>query len=412
MRSRLRDYLPATVGAVTGILIVGWLGLTDWAWTDYDQEARPAFDALFSGHLLQFLRLVPAYGGSLVMRAPFVFVPKLWGGGELALYRSVAAPCLLATGLFGLWLVRRLRAQGAARLTRGVALMLCAANPIAVLALESGHPETLLGAVLCVAAVLTAMANRPVWAGVLIGLAVANQEWALVAVGPVLIALPRYRIRALLAAGGVAAALLAPLVLTAGGEGFVAQVHGAALPNTLTFTPGQVWWFLGPHLHHIIPSRPWATRLAPGWLAPIAHLLIVAVALPLTLLCAWLRRRASQRPRHEALLLLVLVLLLRCALDPWDNWYYPLPFVLALVAWETLSFDRPPVLALIASVAVWCLGKWLVPSHGFSLDAQSVAFLILTMPALTAIAVTLYAPGLRQLLVPSRTRREPLVNLA
>ena len=68
------------IGAALGILIIGWLGLSDWAWTDYDREARPAFDALLGGHVLQFLRLAPAYGGSLVMRAPFVLVPKLWGG--------------------------------------------------------------------------------------------------------------------------------------------------------------------------------------------------------------------------------------------------------------------------------------------------------------------------------------------
>jgi hypothetical protein len=70
-----------------------------------------------------------------------------------------------------------------------------------------GHPEELLGAVLCIAAVLVAMRGRAVWAGVLLGLAIANKEWGLVAVGPVLLALPRER-----ACGAVACAVTSGLI--------------------------------------------------------------------------------------------------------------------------------------------------------------------------------------------------------
>jgi hypothetical protein len=413
MASRLRENLPAAVGASVGILIVGWLGLTDWAWTDYDREARPAFDALVSGHLVRFLQLVPAYGGSLVMRAPFVLVPRVWSGGELSTFRAAAAPCLLASGIFGVWLVARLRARGATRLTRALVLVLCTANPVTLLALETGHPEELLGAVLCVGAVLAAMDDRPVWAGALLGLAVANQEWAILAAGPILITLPQRRIHAVLVAGGVAALLLLPLVIAGGGGGgFLSQVNGAATPTNLIFSPWQIWWFLGPHLHHVIASEPWATRLDPSWLSGIAHPLIVGLALPLTLLCLWLRRRGSLRPRNEGLLLLVLLLLLRCALDPWDNWYYPLPFLVALLTWEVLSLDQPPVFALIASAAWWALTQWAVPSHGFTDDEQSLLFLAMALPAIAAGALALYAPGRRWRPVPGRARRDPVARPA
>jgi hypothetical protein len=404
MRSRVRENLPAAAGASLGILIVGWLGLTDWAWTDYDREARPAFDALVNGHVVRFLQLAPAYGGSLILRAPFVLLTKLWSGGEYSIYRAAAAPCLIASGVFGVWLVARLRARGAPLLTRVVVLALCTANPITLLALETGHPEELLGGILCVAALLAALHGRPLWSGVLLGLAVANQEWALLAAGPVLLALPGHRIRAGLAGASVAALVLLPLVMAGR---FVTQVHSAAAANNLIFSPWQVWWFLGPHLHRVIPTEPWATRLAPQWLSGSAHPLIVLIAVPLTLLCVWLRRQGARRPRHEALLLLVLVLMLRCVLDPWDNWYYPLPFLIALLVWETRRGVKPPLLTLLGSCAWWTLTQWAVPSHGFSADEQSLVFLAMAVPALLATIAALYAPGAAERLLLRLTHRGP-----
>ena len=64
------------------------------------------------------------------------------------------------------------------------ALCLCALNPLTLHALEFGHPEELLGAVLCVWAVLLAQRGRAVSAGIVLGLAIANKEWALVASAP------------------------------------------------------------------------------------------------------------------------------------------------------------------------------------------------------------------------------------
>ena len=406
MRSRLRENLPASVAAVAGILIVGWLGLTDWVWTDYDNEARPAFDALLGGHVLRFLQLAPSYGGSLVLRAPFVLVPKLWGGGELAVYRAAAAPCLLASAVLGVWLVSRMRATGSGWIARGTVLMLCVANPMTLSTLESGHPEELLGGVLCIAAVLTAMRGRAVWAGILLGFAVANQEWGLVAVGPVLLALPRARLRALVSAGAATAVVLAPLILAGN---FLGNLQGAANPGAVIFTPWQLWWFVGPHRHVIPAGQPWNTRYDPAWLSQLAHPLIIVLAAVLTLLCAWLRQRGADRPRNEALLLLALVLLLRCALDPWDNWYYPLPYLLALVSWEALSVRRPPVAALVASFGGWFVFQWAVPGRGYSPDAQALLFLAWTLPALAGMGLGLCAPRVAERLrrLSTRTRALP-----
>ena len=126
------------------------------------------------------------------------------------------------------------------------------ANPLTLRALELGHPEELLGGALCVAAVLLAARERPLWAGLALGLAIANKEWALLAVGPVLLALAprpgawqwRRVILCLLCAGAVAAMVLAPLALVAP-SGFAAP-RGAATPQQEVFLPWQVWWFFGP----------------------------------------------------------------------------------------------------------------------------------------------------------------------
>lgn len=387
------------------IFVVAWLGLYGWAWTDYDDEARPAFDALVNGHLLNFLQIAPTYGGSLLMRAPFVLVPRLWGGGELAIYRAAAAPCLLASAFFGVWLLARMRGLGRTRSAMALALFLCVANPITLPALEIGHPEELLGAVLCVAAVLVAMSGRPGWAGVLLGLAIANKQWALVATGPVLLALPDRRPRALLTAIGVGAAFAAPFLLASPG-GFAAAVKSAAVNNkSPVFQPWQSWWFFGSPGHivrGVYGAIKVGYRTPPGWIGGIAHPLIVAVTLPLTLLCVWLRRRGLRGPPHDALLLLVLVLLLRCVLDPWDISYYSLPLLFALLVWETLTFARSPVLALVASFTAWFVFQW--APHQMSADMQALAFLAVAIPAVVSVVVALYLPGVGER-IGTRARR-------
>jgi hypothetical protein len=406
MRSWMRENAAACCGAALGIGVLAWLGLSSWAWTDYDAEARPAFDALLSGHVSRFLMLAPAYGGSLLLRAPFAAVPKLWGGGELSTFRAAAVPCLAASAILGVWLVARMRGLGRPKVALALALTLCVANPLTLQALEYGHPEELLGAVLCVAAVLVAMRGRPLWAGLLLGLAIANKQWAIVAVGPVLVALPAGRLKALVATGGVAAAVLAPFAL-AGSGGSIA--HGAASQTGTIFNPWQVWWFLGSHAHpvrdlagHVRPGY----RVPPAWITGSAHQLIVGVTWVAALIYAWMQRGRRGSP-NGPLLLLAFVLLLRFALDPWNISYYSLPFLITLVVWDSLSHDRPPVLALVATFAAW-FALQDVPARGLAPDAQALIFLVFILPAMIAMAAALFAPGLTQRLA-VRIRRRTVV---
>jgi hypothetical protein len=99
----------------------------------------------------------------------------------------------------------------------------------------------------------------------------------------------------------------------------------------------------------------------------------------------------SLHREHAALLLLALLLLLRCLLDTWDNIYYPLPFVLALGAWESLCLLRVPVLALASLVVTWAACRWL-PWYA-SADAQSAFFIAWTLPLALGLAYRLYVPA-------------------
>ena len=430
MRLRVRENALCAFLAAAATATMAWLGLYGFTWSDYDTEVRPAFDALTHGHVLEFLRLAPAYGGSLVVRAPFALLPGLWGGGQLAVYRMVALPCLLAAAVLGVWLVAQMRTAGRPTLWRAVALGVCVANPLTLSALEVGHPEELLGGALCVAAVLLAARERPLWAGLALGLAIANKEWALLAAGPVLLALAphpgawRWRqvILCLTCTLAVTAIVLAPLALVS--PSGLAGARGASVPQQEIFLPWQVWWFLGSS-NHVSASTgfggafplnaAWSThpewRLVPPWLTGLTHPLIIVVGMGLAV-AVWLQRRHRQGSgsvsERDALLILALVMLVRCVLDTWDTSYYILPFIFALLAWEAHSDSRhPPVLALFSTVLAWVSYQWL-PDHTTP-DAQAIFFLAWTLPLATWLGLRLYAPGLRSR-VTRRTAQETTVS--
>lgn len=435
MRRFVRENGLCALGAVGASAAMAWVGLYGFGWSDYEVEALPSLNALTHGHVLEFLRLAPAYGGSLIERAPFALAPGLWGGGELAVYRMVALPCLLAAVVLAVWLCSRLRAMKMPVLWRSVAVGVCVANPITLAALEQGHPEELLGACLCVGAVLVAMRGRAVWAGVFLGLAIANKEWALLAAGPVWLALapakaakagdgrhswqdPRTwrslsawpAIVCLATAAIVAGAILAPLMLVPGG-GFAASTSSVASSHSAIFQPWQAWWFFGWHgsmVHGLFNAPKPGFRHGPGWVNLVSHPLVVAVGFALAG-AVWLQRlvreRADAAPAASALpgnparrrgrdvlLLLALALLLRCLLDSWDTSYYLLPCSIAMVVWETIGEQRAPVLTIAGLIAPWVLLEQLA-GRGLSPDAQAALFLAWTLPLAAYFALRLYAPG-------------------
>ena len=188
--------LPAAVAAL-GLAALAWLGLYGFAWNDYDDEARLAVDALVRGDLKGFAALSPAYGGSLLMRAPFALAASRLGGGDLAVYRTLAVPCLAAVGVLAVVVAVRMRLAGKAVIAWVTAIGLIAANPIELRALELGHPEELLVGALCAGAALAAVARRPALAAVLAGFAVAGKPWAVLAIPAVVALADGRRVRTL-----------------------------------------------------------------------------------------------------------------------------------------------------------------------------------------------------------------------
>jgi hypothetical protein len=202
--------------AIAAAVTMAWWQPWQVTLNDYSSEAALPLAALLHGHILKFLQTAPSYGPSLELRAPFALIASLANGSKLLIYRYSALPCLLALAALGAWIATRLRAAGRSRLTAALTLAVCFVNPLTYYAMKIGHPEEVLGAVLCVVAVVAALRGHVNWAGILLGLAIANKEWALVAIGPVLLALPAKRIHTLLIAAGVTGLLLAPIAKGSG----------------------------------------------------------------------------------------------------------------------------------------------------------------------------------------------------
>jgi len=171
--------------------------------------------------------------------------------------------------------------------------------------------------------------------GLVLGATIACKPWALLAVGPVLLAAPGRRVRLLVACGATAAAALAPFYVGPGAAHASGSLRGLRLAP-LYFHPEQLFWPLRTKV--FAPGSTTPGYRGPEFIAQLAHPAIVALALPLSGGFAW-RLRAGAVQRRDALALLALLLLLRCLLDPWNTTYYLVPGVLALVAWEALARD-------------------------------------------------------------------------
>jgi hypothetical protein len=383
MRARVRElWLPALVAGACGAGLMA-LGMLSPAFSDFELEAEPSLHALREGDIDGFLALAPVYGGSLILRAPFALLPNLWGGGDLALFRSMAAPCLLMAAVFAVFLWRRGQTLGQSAVTCWIALLLVAANPITIRGLEIGHPEELFGGVLCVAAALAAGARRPLLAGVLLGLALANKQWAVLAIIPLLAILPDRRPRMLAAAG--ASCLLVMLPLLVDGSA-VETAKMVAKDGGAIFQPWQIWWFLGEHgqtVTGVFGSYP-DHRNLPTWLAGHERQVVAAIVLGASLL---LLPRVRRRGWPDGLLLLAFAFQLRCLVDTWNVSYYAVPVVIALVTWELHAFRRPPVLSLAVTLCAWLTLVWLPP---YALpDVQALAYLVWSVPLTGLLAARL-----------------------
>jgi hypothetical protein len=365
-------------------------GATMEAGLDYFSDSSAAIDALVRGDLTGYFASQPLMGGfSLVLRAPFV--ATVFEADLETVYFAGALPCLLATVVLGLALARLVAERGQPATVQGLVAGLAVINPITFRALHWGHPEELLGAALCVGAVLAALRERELLAGVLLGLAIATKQWALIAVLPVLLAAPRRRLPLLAIAGGLTAAFYLPgLIVDSASFGGATEAAAGQAAGGASTTPWSIWWPLAT-----VAESPFGERyMAPAWVGVVSHPLIVALPIPLA---ALLWRRRSRRA-DDALLLLALLFLLRCLLDNWSNDYYHAPFFLSLLAWETVRRPGVPYLSLAVAVLLG-VSFWPVQTRIFA-DSLADAPLLFALyagwavPLAILLAVTLYRPDL------------------
>ncbi|HEV2592932.1 MAG TPA: glycosyltransferase 87 family protein, partial [Gaiellaceae bacterium] len=251
---------------------------------DYEQDAGPALRALIHGHVGRALGEQPLMGSFAVLaRAPFALLASLAGAGETGIYRAGTAACALALAALSVHLARRSDRRAWAPALPLIVLL----NPASLSAVQSGHPEELLAAALLVAALL-AVDRSIVVSGLLLGLAVATKQWAVLGIGPALWLVPAgRRMLAAATAAGTAFLLTLPLLLGSA-SAFSATSHQAATAPTTTGR-ATVWFLFARHttFHVHVPAGMRSTvsiATVPEWVARGSHPAIVILPLLVTLL--------------------------------------------------------------------------------------------------------------------------------
>ncbi|MEX1141699.1 MAG: glycosyltransferase 87 family protein [Thermoleophilaceae bacterium] len=386
--SRARTVLTAlAVLAVALLSVRASAGMA--AGLDYFQDAGTAIDALARGDLQGFFANQPLMGSfSLLLRAPFV--AAVFDQSLDTVYYVGALPCVAATLVLGVVLGRLAADRGQPPAVQGIVAGLAVINPLTFRALHWGHPEELLAAALCVGAVIAALRERSLLAGLLLGLALATKQWAVLAILPALLAAPRQRLALAAIAGAIAAALTLPaLLLNADQFSGVATAAAGQSGGATSTTPWNVWW---PFAELQTVPRLGTRWMSPAWVPALSHPLIVAAGVVLPLL---LWRRRTRRP-DDALLLLALLFLLRCMLDNWDNVYYHVPFLLSLLAWESVRRPGVPAITLavtlLISASFWERLTWIFPGSAPDAPWLFALYMAWTLPLAAALALVLYRP--------------------
>ena len=174
-----------------------------------------------------------------------------------------------------------------------------------VLAVRWGHLDDVLAVAAAVGAVVAVCRARPVLAGLALGAAMASKPWA-VGFVPLLVALPRERVRAAVTAIATASTAWLPFIL--GDTGTLAALH-----PRVALVPGSGLHALGVR-----------GEVVPAWGRTVQLLLSPAVAFAVALSRRW------------AGVLLVAVAV-RLALDPQDNAYYIGSAAMAAVVFDLLG---------------------------------------------------------------------------
>lgn len=306
----------------------------------------PGLMALVHGNLDRYADLQPVVGlTSILLRLPFVAVAQALHAGALLTYQVGAMVCLVPLVVLGAWLVAAPGLNRRDRLVRLIAMLLVVQSPILRNEIAVGHPEGQLAMVLGVFAVLAASRSRAVWAGVLLGLSIAAKESGLVALLPVMIALPDRRREAALATVGVVI-LLCCSQWVADPSGLMRAIHGEGATHYLT--PLSVLWpFSSPV--HVGTHISVASTIPFGLTRTRATLLVGALVAAAGLV--WFSRCERRGVVWNPLALLALLGVMRCVCDSTHELYYWASVLIPVAAWEATE-NRVPIATLMVTVTI------------------------------------------------------------
>lgn len=364
------------------VAVAVWIAFQQSLYGDWKADTAPAIHALTSGDVGRYLSAEAMMGPlATLVQAPFATI----GSSLQSEFQWSCIPCLLAAAALGLYLAEIARHRGVGTPGRFLIATLTLLNPLTFAALQAGHPEEILTAALAVGAVAVAAQGHGLRGGLLLGLAIASKQWAVMALFPVLLVLPRARLRS----AGVAAAVVAVLMLPgliAAPDSFMNVQSNAASGGSIA----TIWsvWFPLTGLDAVAVGHGAIAEVhrLPAGIEPLTHPLIVATMFLLPLAIC-LRRGRLALNGTEAMALLALLALLRCLLDPLDNSYYHEPLLLALFGWDALSGDRLPLRGIAGTAVAVLFTTW--SERLGDLDLFNAAYLVVLLGVAAAVLVSL-----------------------
>jgi Glycosyltransferase family 87 len=350
----------------------------------------PATNALADGRLHDFFALHPYMGSlSLLLRAPFVVASRWLGADDLTVYRVGSVVCLVSLALLAIWVARLMARRGQSLVIRLLVVVALVLNPLSLNAIWLGHPEEPMAAALCIGAVLAAGDRRVTAAGVLLGLALATKQWAIVAVLPVVLAAPERRWRLTVVAGAVALAMALPLAV-ANPTRFMTIADEAS--QTLRSPATSLWAPLATSRQEISFTSGLVSIVTTYSLPPPLWFLPRPLIVVVTAVLALLYRRRPGSEAEGVLGLLALCFLIRGMLDPISPAYYYVPFLMALATWEGLRRRGLPLLTLASAGALWFLFYVARGENFLSRERAlvTVLYLLWALPVTALIARQVY----------------------
>jgi hypothetical protein len=346
------------------VLVAAGIGLTlaaaipiDIPGADFDWEFLPAIDALARGNLHEAAVNFPLAGPAwLLIATPFD--AAVFNADLRTIYLVTALPAVAIYVGAVLWLRRLVERAGKPSNTALALTLLLLVNTAVVRAVHWGHPEEIMCAALLLCAALAASRTHWLVTAVLLGLAVATKQWAVLGALPVICAAPRARFAIAAVAAAVVVLLTAPFV--------IAAPHRLADVARATTNP-QRFWDRGANYHHETRISapdviwPFAERrhevrhglrvrsgVVPDWVVQASHALIALLVLPLV----WFGWRNSRAGPDRWLGVLALIFMLRCLLEPVNFDYYHVAALLFLGAWEGLTRRSAPLLTGILVIGL------------------------------------------------------------